>query len=197
MIDKVTDSDGAERRIPERACEPALTSDVAAAVGYALQGVMASGGTGSSANPYDGTPVLGKTGTHEGWNTWMIESSTKVTTAVWVGNWRGIETLFGKYWNGQQLSDMRYSIARATQSAADEFYGGDAFPDPPSNALRTKQADLPNVVGQSIDSGAGRRSRTPVSASQSATRSTPSSETTVSRRRTPAADPRRPARSSP
>ncbi|MDU0367663.1 transglycosylase domain-containing protein [Microbacterium sp. KSW4-17] len=152
VIDKVTDSDGAERKAPVRECSPALTSDVAASVGYALQGVMASGGTGSSANPYDGTPVLGKTGTHEGWNTWMIESSTKVTTAVWVGNWRGIETLFGKYWNGQQLSDMRYSIARAAQSAADEFYGGDRFPDPPSNALRTQQRDLPNVVGQSIDS---------------------------------------------
>ncbi len=82
VIDKVTDSDGAERKIPDRQCQPALTADVAAAAGYALQGVMASGGTGSSANPGDGTPVLGKTGTHEGWNTWMIESSTKVTTAV-------------------------------------------------------------------------------------------------------------------
>jgi len=152
VIDKVTDSDGAERPIPDRQCTPGtLTPEVAATAAYALQGVMTGGGTGQAANPFDGTPLMGKTGTHEGWNTWMIESSTNVTTAVWVGNWDGIANLFGKYWNGQQLSDMRYSIAEEAQRAADEFYGGDAFPGPASNLIRTIQKDLPNVVGKSID----------------------------------------------
>lgn len=152
VIDKVTDSDGAERPIPDRQCTPGtLTPEVAATAAYALQGVMTGGGTGQAANPFDGTPLMGKTGTHEGWNTWMIESSTNVTTAVWVGNWDGTANLFGKYWNGQQLSDMRYSIAEESQRAADEFYGGDAFPGPSSNLIRTIQKDLPNVVGKTLD----------------------------------------------
>jgi len=152
VIDKVTDSDGAERPIPERTCSTVMTPEVAATAAYALQGVMRGGGTGAGGNPDDGTPVLGKTGTHEGWQTWMIESSTNITTAVWVGNWRGEEDLFDKYWNGTRLADMRYVVAADTQRAADDAYGSAAFPDPASNLLRTAQRDLPNVVGQSIDS---------------------------------------------
>lgn len=152
LIDKVTDPDGAERPIPARTCETVLTPEIAATAAYALQGVMSSGGTGQAANPNDGTPVMGKTGTHEAHETWMIESSTNATTAVWVGNWDGgQETLFGKYANGYQLSDMRYAVAKRVQSAADEFYGGDRFPDPAQNLLRTVTKDVPNVVGRSID----------------------------------------------
>ncbi|WP_150958622.1 transglycosylase domain-containing protein [Microbacterium testaceum] len=151
VIDKVTTASGEDRPIPERTCTTALTPEIAATTAYALQGVMASGGTGRAANPQDGTPVMGKTGTHEGHETWMIESSTNATTAVWVGNWNGDVDLFGKYYNRTQLSDIRYTLARNIQSAANEFYGGDRFPDPVSNLLRTQQRDLPNVVGQSID----------------------------------------------
>ncbi|WP_154097423.1 transglycosylase domain-containing protein [Microbacterium testaceum] len=153
VIDKVTAADGSERPIPDQQCETALTPEIAATAAYALQGVMQGGGTGSQANPGDGTPVLGKTGTHEAHETWMIESSTNVTTAVWVGNWDGgTVSLFQKFANGLQLSDMRYRLARDVQRAADDVYGGDRFPDPASNLLRTQQRDLPNVVGQSIDS---------------------------------------------
>ena len=155
LIDKVTDADGAERPIPQRTCDTVLTPEVAATAAYALQGVMTGGGTGQSANPRDGVPVMGKTGTHEGWHTWMIESSTNATTAVWVGNSEGTETLFDKFANGYQLSDMRYSLARQVQTAADEFYGGDRFPDPASNLLRTVTKDVPNVVGRSIDDARG------------------------------------------
>ncbi|MFN3948833.1 transglycosylase domain-containing protein [Microbacterium sp.] len=152
VIDKVTASDGSERAIPERTCSPALSPEVAATAAYALQGVMAGGGTGSRANPGDGTPMLGKTGTHEGHETWMIESSTNTTTAVWVGNYNGTVDLFRKYFNGLQLADIRYPLARDIQSASNDFYGGDRFPDPASNLLRTQQRDLPDVVGDSIDS---------------------------------------------
>ncbi|MFJ4161153.1 transglycosylase domain-containing protein [Microbacterium testaceum] len=150
VIDKVTAANGEERPIPERTCTTALTPEIAATTAYALQGVMASGGTGRAANPVDGTPVMGKTGTHEGFQTWMIESSTNATTAVWVGNWDGDQDLFKRSWKGTQLSEMRYGLARDIQSAANEFYGGDRFPDPVSNLLRTQQRDLPNVVGKSI-----------------------------------------------
>ncbi len=151
VIDKVTTASGEERPIPERTCTTALTPEVAATAAYALQGVMQGRGTGASANPGDGTPVMGKTGTHEGHETWMIESSTNATTAVWVGNWEGDVDLFRKYYNRTELSSIRYVLARDIQSAANEFYGGDRFPDPVANLLRTQQRDLPNVVGQSLD----------------------------------------------
>ena len=152
VIDKVTAADGSDRPVPDLQCETALTPEIAATAAYALQGVMTGNGTGAAANPGDGTPVLGKTGTHEAHETWMIESSTNTTTAVWVGNWDGgTTTLFGKYANRIQLSDLRYRLARDVQRAADDVYGGDRFPDPASNLLRTQQRDLPNVVGQSID----------------------------------------------
>merc|ERR1712072_632736 len=55
-------SDGNELAVPERSCERVLDSAVAATAAYALQGVM-NGGTGAQGNPYDGIPVIGKTGT--------------------------------------------------------------------------------------------------------------------------------------
>ncbi|MBM3715275.1 MAG: PASTA domain-containing protein [Actinobacteria bacterium] len=152
VIDRVTDNKGGERAAPERTCSAAMSPEVAATAAFALQGVMSRGGTGQSANPGDGTEVIGKTGTHEGWQTWMIESSTNVTTAVWVGNIEGEVDLFSRYFQGGRLADVRYGLARSIQQTADELYGGDDFPGPSANLIRTIQRDLPNVVGQSLDS---------------------------------------------
>ncbi len=151
VIDRVTDNKGAERPAPEKTCSPVLSPEVAATAAFALQGVMISGGTGSQANPYDGTAVLGKTGTHESVNSWMIESSTNVTTAVWAGNYTGLESIFNKRFNGRTLNNVRYPIARDIQLAADEFYGGNSFPQPDNTLTRRILKDVPNVVGQSID----------------------------------------------
>jgi membrane peptidoglycan carboxypeptidase len=144
-IDRVVDSDGAEITPPARACTQVLDPKVAATAAYALQGVMQRGGTGSQANPYDGTPLLGKTGTHETYHTWMIESSTKVTTAAWVGNYTGLNDVF------EPFGGLRYILARQTQETADAVYGGDAFPEPDSDLTRVVLRDLPSVIGMSVD----------------------------------------------
>ncbi len=144
-IDRVLDSDGAEMTPPARACTQVIDPKVAATAAYALQGVMQRGGTGSQANPDDGTPLLGKTGTHETYHTWMIESSTKVTTAAWVGNYTGLNDVF------EPFGGLRYILARQTQEAADATYGGDAFPEPDSNLTRVILRDLPSVIGLSVD----------------------------------------------
>ncbi len=149
VIDRVTDANGNELPKPERTCEQVLTPEVAATAAYALRGVM-NGGTGAGANPYDGVPVIGKTGTHEGWQSWMIESSTAVATAVWVGNSTGEVSLFNRSANGYQLSNMRYAIARNIQGAANELYGGNAFPAPAGNLTKTVLRDVPNVVGMNV-----------------------------------------------
>ncbi|MCC2032652.1 penicillin-binding protein [Microbacterium allomyrinae] len=149
-IDRVTDAEGNEIATPERSCTQALTPEIASTAAYALQSVMAAGGSGAAGNPSDGTAVLGKTGTHEAWQTWLIESSTKVTTATWAGNVQGGGDVFNTWQGATRLSDIRYRIGRAVQTAANDAYGGDAFPSPDATLTRTSQATLPDVTGLSV-----------------------------------------------
>jgi membrane peptidoglycan carboxypeptidase len=149
-IDRIVDSDGVEMAPPARACTQVIDPKVAATAAYALEGVMQGGGTGSQANPYDGTPLIGKTGTHESYHTWMIESSSKVTTAAWVGNIDGFVDMFDAF------GGLRYILARQAQEAANAAYGGDPFPGADSNLTRQILRDLPSVIGLSIDEATAR-----------------------------------------
>lgn len=128
-----------------------ISPEVAATAAFALQSVMGGGGTGSRANPNDGTPLIGKTGTHDTWSTMMIESSTKVATAVWAGRWQGQENIYRKRANGWNLNDMRYPVAQAAQAAANAAYGGDAFPKPDGKLTRQQLTTVPSVVGKSVE----------------------------------------------
>jgi len=150
-IDRVVDADGNELPIPEPKCSEVIKPEVAATAAFALQGVMNSGGTGNRANTNDGTPLIGKTGTHESWGTMMIESSTNVTTSVWVGRWDGQASILRQSWGGTDLNAMRYTLARTMQRAANDLYGGDAFPAPDNNLSRQILTDVPNVVGMTVD----------------------------------------------
>jgi membrane peptidoglycan carboxypeptidase len=149
-IDKVTDSDGNEIPLPERKCSQVIDPKVAATAAYALKGVM-RGGTGSLGNPYDGTTLIGKTGTHQQLQTWLIESSTRVATANWVGNAEGNLNLFQNWAKGQQLSQMRYAIGRDNQRNVDLYYPAGEFPAPDQNLTRQVLRELPNVVGKSME----------------------------------------------
>ena len=152
-IDRVVGADGADRELPKSSCTPGVISpEVAATAAYALQGVMARGGTGNQANPNDGTPVIGKTGTHDTWSTMMIESSTKVATAVWVGRWDGQANIYRQRADtGYLLNEMRYPLARAAQAAANSAYPGDAFPRPDDKLVRQVMSSVPSVVGMTVD----------------------------------------------
>ncbi|WP_019181612.1 transglycosylase domain-containing protein [Microbacterium yannicii] len=145
-IDRVTDSDGVELPRPERTCSQVISPEVAATAAYALQGVMAGGGTGRDGNPFDGTPLIGKTGTHQELQTWLIESSTKVATAAWVGNYEGQQSVFDF---GQ--NNKRYQLAKRVQRVANELYPGERFPERDANLSRQILTDLPNVVGKPVD----------------------------------------------
>ncbi|SEB51651.1 penicillin-binding protein [Microbacterium hydrocarbonoxydans] len=149
-IDRVVDGDGNELPVPESKCTQVIDPAVAATAAFALQGVM-NGGTGAKANNYDGVPVIGKTGTHEKWGTMMIESSTKVTTAVWVGRSEGQASILNQYWNGTALNEMRYWVAKDMQRAANNIYGGDRFPEPDNKLIRQVLTDVPDVVGQTVE----------------------------------------------
>ncbi|UNK71718.1 transglycosylase domain-containing protein [Microbacterium sp. H1-D42] len=150
VIDKIVGQDGKEMPVPKTTCTQAISPEVAATAAYALRGVM-EGGTGSGANPYDGIQVIGKTGTAEKEHTMLVESSTKVATAVWVGNITGDKDLKAFSAHGTRLNDIRYPLARDLQRAANNFYGGDRFPDPDPNLTRRVLKDLPDVTGKSIE----------------------------------------------
>ncbi len=151
-IDRVTDADGVDLPIPATTCTQVLDPKVAATAAFVLQGVMTGSGTGAVSNPRDGTPVIGKTGTNEDDQTWMVESSTKVATAVWVGNTVGPYASLSKQWaNGIQLNQMRHKIAPVMQRTADAAYGGAEFPQPDNDLTKTVLTDLPNVVGKSVE----------------------------------------------
>lgn len=154
VIDRVVDSDGQDRRLPERSCTQVIDPTVAAAAALALQGVM-NGGTGGGGNPGN-APVLGKTGTHEEYQSWLVESSTNVATAAWVGNSTGQGDIFRRSANGTQISNIRYALARAVQYSANEMYGGNAFSRDYGQLTRQVLSDLPNVVGLSVDQARSR-----------------------------------------
>ncbi|MEQ6897607.1 transglycosylase domain-containing protein [Microbacterium sp. KR10-403] len=152
VIDKITDSDGEAVAIPETTCTQVIDPKVAATAAYALKGPLAAGGSGSAGNPNDGTELIGKTGTHEDYQTWLITSSTKVTTANWVGSVKGQVPLYNLYANGwQTLNTLRFNLGSQIQGAIDKIYKGGSFPEPDSNLTRQVMVNLPSVVGKSID----------------------------------------------
>ncbi|MGO2931251.1 transglycosylase domain-containing protein [Microbacterium sp.] len=149
-IDRVVTQKGEELPLPDASCTQVIPQEVAATAAYALQGVMDSGGTGSAANPWDGTPLIGKTGSHNEYGTMMIESSTNAATAVYIGRWKGDASIWGQWYNGNPLQNIRYDVARDMQAAANALLGGEAFPPPDDNLTRRVLIDLPSVVGQSV-----------------------------------------------
>jgi membrane peptidoglycan carboxypeptidase len=156
VIDKVTDAAGNDRPIPQTTCTQKVDPQIAATAAYDLQGVMNSGGTGSLGNAGDGTPVMGKTGTNEGTQTWLIQSSTAVTTAVWSGVANGQDkpdanVTKTRNSHGIALNQIRYSMSRAVQKVANQLYKGAKFPAPDQDLLKTVMVDLPNVVGMTQD----------------------------------------------
>ncbi|MEN2740377.1 transglycosylase domain-containing protein [Microbacterium sp. X-17] len=150
-IDKVTNSQGVEQPKPNRTCTQVIAPNIAATAATALAGVMASGGTGRQGNPLDGTSLIGKTGTHQDFQTWIIEANTRVVTANWVGNADGEANLFQMYTNNGQVANLRYAIGKSVQRAVDQFYPGGNFPAADPTLLRTVLKDVPNVVGMPVD----------------------------------------------
>lgn len=133
---------------PEECNQSLVSPAVANTAAYAMQSVM--GGTGASSNPNDGTPYIGKTGTtDESVHTWMVGSSTRVATAVWVGNISGKQALRQIYVKGVQAGLLRHRIFRPIAIAVDKRYPGKAFPQPDPSLLVGSPAEVPNVIGLS------------------------------------------------
>ena len=147
-IDKVVKrSTSEELAVPESLCNQAVTPDIAAAMTLAMRNVM-TGGTGSAANTNDGTPLAGKTGTTDDRiHTWMVGFSSEVATAVWVGNVKGLVKQGGKSVNGMAVTVIRHAIWKDIMKEINAKYGGESFPDAPSNLVSAPTLMVPEVGG--------------------------------------------------
>ena|GEM_PF-76366 len=145
-IDRITDSDGNEIGKPQRTCSQVIAPNIAATAAYALKGVMQGGGSGSQGNPGDGTSTIGKTGTNQEYQTWLIQSNTSVTTATWAGNTYGGGDLFKA-----GLNNIRFAMSKAIQRTVDQTHPGGAFPEPDNELTKVQMIQLPNVLGMTMD----------------------------------------------
>ncbi|MCL2514433.1 MAG: penicillin-binding protein, partial [Microbacteriaceae bacterium] len=137
--------DGSSVAVPKTTCKQAIPTDIANAVLYALKTVMAYG-TGQLGNPFDGTPIAGKTGT-AGSNSqgstqnWIATTTSKVAQVTWVGNLNG-QVALRKQWftntqTGQVINggDAKLIVAKPIIAALDAKYGGTDFTAPPASLL--------------------------------------------------------------
>ena len=130
-IDKIVAADGTLHAVPKTKCNTTNPIDpgVAAAAIFALQGVLRGGGTAASANPGDGIPIFGKTGTTDNsLENWLVTSTTKIAQATWVGNVQGYVALRSQTFQGVGGGNVKFSIVKPIAAALNAAYGGGAFP---------------------------------------------------------------------
>ena len=147
-IDRILGPDGKEVPFTKSSCRSGISPEVAAGVAYTLKYTVENG-LARHAMSRIGIPHLAKTGTTDNVvDNWTVGASTRVATAVWVGNVTGkVSTqLFGG-WNGLMIADQ--AIWPALMNVADSKYGGEAFPPPPNTATTQKMVAVPDVKGKS------------------------------------------------
>lgn len=138
-IDKIVDSTGAEMPVPQSTCTQSVSSDVAAAMHFALQGVMTSGtATQSWTSTSPRVPMIGKTGTTDGnKDTWMNGASSEVATVAAVVSVTGDANQRAVTFDSGLASTARHRMWSEVMSVANAKYGGNAFTTlPPSTALK-------------------------------------------------------------
>jgi len=146
-VASITDASGAVLPGQAQSCTAAISPEVAATVVYALEGAM----DGYGGNPRDGTPIFGKTGTTDDFDqTWLVSSTTAVTTAVWFGN------VSGKYAISRYPSGInnRHIISKQINIAADDLYAGGDFDAASTSMISGAGVTLPNFVGGAADNAA-------------------------------------------
>jgi membrane peptidoglycan carboxypeptidase len=130
-IDRVVKADGKEVDVPKTTCTQAVEPEIADAANVALHGVFVDG-TADDDQTADGLWEIGKTGTTDNAEqTWMIGSSSKVTTGVLVGNVVGHQDLtlvndfpYCPVKNSRVAQFARHCVWYGIQTAANKKYGG-------------------------------------------------------------------------
>lgn len=152
IIDKFIADDGSEIPGQDAKCSPSLvTPAVANTAIHAMEAVMR--GTGSSSRPRDGTPYFGKTGTNnDAIHTWMVGSSSRVSTAVWAGNIDGKQSMRRISIAGRSGGLIRHATFRPIAEAINAQYGGEAFPGPDPGLMAGVQVFVPDgLIGTTAE----------------------------------------------
>jgi membrane peptidoglycan carboxypeptidase len=123
-VEKLVSPTGRDLGAQSAHCHQAIPANIADTAALALQGVMTGSGTGTTANPHDGTAFLGKTGTtNNSVQTWIVASSTKVATAVWIGNISGRQQLRKITVGHTEAALLRHAVFRTVMRAVDADVG--------------------------------------------------------------------------
>jgi membrane peptidoglycan carboxypeptidase len=149
IIDHIYSPTGEDLGGQDADCGQSLVQpNVANTAVFAMQGVF-KGGTASASNPRDGTPYMGKTGTTDNSvHVWLVGSSTRAATAVWIGNISGKQQLRKISIQGTQGALLRHRVFRPIALAIDAYYPGAAFPGPDNALLSGNRVFVPeNLVG--------------------------------------------------
>jgi membrane peptidoglycan carboxypeptidase len=148
IIAQVIDPNGKELGGQDPACGQSIVQpNVANTAAYAMAGVF-NGGTASASNPHDGTPYIGKTGTtDDSIHVWLVGSSTRASTAVWIGNIAGKQPLRKISIQGKQGATLRHAIFKPLALAIDGYFPGGAFPGPDPALLTGNEVFVPETAG--------------------------------------------------
>ena len=148
MIDSLISPEGATITGENANCGQSdqIPPDVANAAAYAMTGPITNG-TASAANPHDGTAYIAKTGTTDSaWHTWLVGSSHQTSTALWIGNIVGKQSLRQIKVNGTTASLLRNPVFKGIAAVIDAYPGlggGAGFPAPSAQFLTGSPATVP------------------------------------------------------
>lgn len=132
-IDKILDRNGKEIKVPKADCHEALNPEITSPVNKVMNDI-AEYGFAASANPRDGIELMAKTGTTDNAvDSWLVMSSTNVSTAIWVGNTIGKVSL--QAMRNLQGEQLKYPLMKQIMGTADSIYGGSEFPEPRKDYL--------------------------------------------------------------
>jgi len=151
IIDKAIDANNNELAGQEKNCRQAISPEVAATTAHVLKEVL-NRGNAAYADPNDGIPIIGKTGTTDFANqTWMATATTRYGTATWVGNSIGEQDMSRVSYAGIQGYRLRHYITRATDTALNIKYPGTEFGDPDPKLLTGTGTEVPDVRQQTLE----------------------------------------------
>lgn len=151
IIDKAIDARNNDLGGQEKNCRQAISPEVAATAAYVMKEVL-NRGNAAYADPNDGIPIFGKTGTTDGAvQTWMATGTTRYGTATWVGNSIGYQDMSRVSYEGVQGYRLRHYITRATDAALNIKYPGTEFGNPDPKLLTGSSIEVPDVRLQPLE----------------------------------------------
>jgi membrane peptidoglycan carboxypeptidase len=152
-IDKIVASDGKPVKVPTADCHQGIPSSIAVAAGYALHGVLTGGTAAADAGATGSAWGFAKTGTtNDAKSTWVVGGTTKVVSAVWVGNVNAQTTNLRQVYGWSSCgvaANARHCLWSDIMRANQAKYPGDTtWPQPDPQYLYGQQTAVPDVTGK-------------------------------------------------